>query len=106
MSNLFYIDSNNFLPRIQYIFWNFSSRFLSFSKCVSSPRQSSVKIDTFKYLVVFSCGIWFPFSVTVGHFSLFKVKVTWSTYFQWPLYASVSTIFRNGLDDFEVFLTQ
>jgi hypothetical protein len=42
------------------------------------------------YLAVPPCGIRFPFSGTVGQFSLFKVKVTWVANFHW-IYASVLT---------------
>jgi hypothetical protein len=76
ISNLLSIDNSDFLPRIQYICWNFKpSFFLLANMRVCHVSLLSRWIPT--YLAVSPCGICFPFSVTVGQFSLFKVKVTW-----------------------------
>jgi hypothetical protein len=55
ISNLFSIDNSDFIPRIQYVLLEFQTQLFSFSKYVSSPRQSSRWIP--KYLVVSACGI-------------------------------------------------
>ena len=75
-SSLFSIDGFDFLHRIQCICWNLSpSCFLLGNMWVRHVSLLSREIP--KYLTVFPCGIWFPFSATLGQFSLFKVKVTW-----------------------------
>jgi hypothetical protein len=79
-SNLFSTGNFDFLPRIQYICWNFNTGcFLLANMCVCHVSVLSRWIP--KYLVVYPSGICFPFSVTVGQFSLFKVKVTWVNLF-------------------------
>jgi hypothetical protein len=63
ISNLFSIYNSDFLPRIQYICWNFSpSCFISANMWVCHISLLSRWIS--KYLAVSPCGICFPFSVT------------------------------------------
>jgi hypothetical protein len=76
ISNLFSIDNSNFRPGIQCICWNFEpSCFLLANMCFCHSSLLSRCIP--KYLAVSFCESCFPFSVTVGQFSIFKVKVTW-----------------------------
>ena len=42
------------------------------------PKDSLLSRQIPNYVAVSPCRIWFPFSVSVGQFPLFKVKVTWA----------------------------
>jgi hypothetical protein len=102
-SNLFCIGGSDFLPNIHYIYWNFRPTcFLLVNTWVRHVSLLSTQIA--KYLAVSVCGIWFPFSVTVGQFSLFKVKVIWVDLFSLAFICQRFNHFSNWLRWFWSFL--